>query len=102
MSRAQLQEAFELVTAAAWSESKSRITIGQDLPAIVETPEGRMLDMMFWGFTPSWMKDPKGGMKPGNARAETVASTAMFRDAFRGHLTKRNTKHGNTGNMLLR
>lgn len=36
---------------------------------------------MRWGLIPSWSKDPK---RPAiNARAETVASNAMFRTAFR-------------------
>src|SRR5690349_21757897 len=38
---------------------------------------------MVWEFTLSWMKNPKGGMKPANARADTVATTAMFRGAFK-------------------
>jgi putative SOS response-associated peptidase YedK len=35
-----------------------------------------------WGFVPSWAKEP--GRQPINARAETVATTGMFRSAFAG------------------
>ena len=31
------------------------------------------LELMRWGFIPCWMKDPKGGREPINAKAETVA-----------------------------
>jgi putative SOS response-associated peptidase YedK len=42
-----------------------------------ETGE-RHLDPLVWGFIPSFEKDPKGGRKPINARAETIASAGMF------------------------
>jgi putative SOS response-associated peptidase YedK len=35
-----------------------------------------------WGLIPHWCKDPKGGCKPINAKAETVARLPMFRDAY--------------------
>lgn len=34
------------------------------------------------GLIPYWCKDPRGGRKPINAKAETVASLPMFRDAY--------------------
>jgi len=33
-------------------------------------------------LVPHFTADPKGGRKPVNARAETIATTPMFRDAF--------------------
>jgi putative SOS response-associated peptidase YedK len=42
----------------------------------------RHLDLLTWGFLPHWAVDPKAERKPINARAETVASTRMFRAAF--------------------
>jgi putative SOS response-associated peptidase YedK len=33
----------------------------------------RSLDLIKWGLIPHWCKDPKGGRKPINARAENVA-----------------------------
>ena len=36
-----------------------------------------------WGLVPWWAKDPRGGARFINARSETVATTAAFRDAFR-------------------
>jgi putative SOS response-associated peptidase YedK len=45
-----------------------------------ETGE-RRLDALRWGFLPNWAKDPNTAPKPINARAETVASSGMFRAA---------------------
>lgn len=40
------------------------------------------IDPLRWGLIPYWCKDPKGGRKPINAKAETVARLPMFRDAY--------------------
>jgi putative SOS response-associated peptidase YedK len=46
----------------------------------VERPEGRGLRIVTWGFTPLFMKDAKGKRPPPiNARAETLATSGMFR-----------------------
>ncbi len=42
----------------------------------------RHLDLLTWGFVPHWAEDPKTEHKPINARAETVATSPMFRAAF--------------------
>jgi len=43
----------------------------------------RVLDRLSWGLIPRWVKDPAGGRKPVNAKAETVASLPSFREAYR-------------------
>jgi len=42
----------------------------------------RSLDLIKWGLIPHWCQDPKGGRKPINAKAESVARLPMFRDAY--------------------
>jgi putative SOS response-associated peptidase YedK len=42
----------------------------------------RHLDLLQWGLLPHFIKDPVHARRPINARAETVATSGMFRDAF--------------------
>jgi putative SOS response-associated peptidase YedK len=42
----------------------------------------RRLDALRWGLLPHFTKQLKGAPKPINARAETVASSGLFRGAF--------------------
>jgi putative SOS response-associated peptidase YedK len=42
----------------------------------------RHLDLLTWGLIPHWTKDLEAARKPINARAETVATSAMFRAAL--------------------
>jgi len=42
----------------------------------------RRLDLLTWGFVPHWTKDLQQARRPINARAESVATLPMFRDAF--------------------
>jgi putative SOS response-associated peptidase YedK len=46
-----------------------------------ETGE-RHLDLLRWGLLPYFTKDPTHARRPINARAETVATSGMFRSAF--------------------
>jgi len=55
----------------------------QEIPIIVERPEGRELRIVKWGFTPFLMKDAKGKRPPPiNARSETLATSGMFRSSI--------------------
>lgn len=47
------------------------------------TVDGRTGIMTRWGFVPSWCRDPSAMPLLHNARAEKVASSPMFRRAFR-------------------
>ena len=42
----------------------------------------RRLDLLTWGLVPNFTKDLTAARKPINARAETVASSGMFRSAL--------------------
>jgi putative SOS response-associated peptidase YedK len=56
----------------------------QDAMVVRRHPETgeRHLNVLRWGLIPYYEKDPKGGRKPINARAETVATSGLFRAAF--------------------
>jgi putative SOS response-associated peptidase YedK len=53
-------------------------------PVVRRHPETgeRHLDLLTWGLVPSFTKDLKAVGKPINAKAETVASSGMFRAAL--------------------
>ncbi len=51
-------------------------------PARDGEPAARELRVVRWGLVPSWAKDPSGGGRLINARAETVAVKPAFRRAF--------------------
>lgn len=55
-----------------------------DAPVVRRNPDTgeRHLDLLTWGFVPAFTKDIKAARRPVNARAETVASSGMFRAAF--------------------
>ena len=56
----------------------------QELMVLRRNPETgeRTLQLLRWGLIPSWTKDAKGGRKPINARAETIATSPMFKAAY--------------------
>ena len=53
------------------------VTIRQDAREPI-----RKLSTMRWGLIPSWAKDPSIAYRTINARSETVATTASFRETF--------------------
>lgn len=50
---------------------------------IVQREERRAIVRYRWGLVPAWSNDPKMPSKTFNARAETIATSPLFRDAFR-------------------
>jgi putative SOS response-associated peptidase YedK len=42
----------------------------------------RSLELIKWGLIPHWWSDPRGGRRPINAKAESVATLATFREAY--------------------
>jgi putative SOS response-associated peptidase YedK len=57
----------------------------QSLPVVRFNPETkeRSLDLLRWGLVPIWAKDLATGFKAINARAETVETSGLFRDAYK-------------------
>lgn len=54
-----------------------------DIYAVVDGRDGRVVRAFEWGLLPVWAKDRKVGQKMINARAETVAT--KFKGVFRTH-----------------
>jgi putative SOS response-associated peptidase YedK len=62
---------------ATWNMAPTR-----EAPVVRLHPQtqARHLDLLRWGLVPHWAKDPKSVRQPINARAETLTTSAMFRD----------------------
>lgn len=66
-----------------------RVATTDPAPVVRRHPETgeRRLDVLRWGLVPYWTKEPArarqtGAPRPVNARADTVATSRMFRDAY--------------------
>ena len=49
---------------------------------IRQRSDGREAELAKWGLVPGWAKDPGIGVRAFNARAETIAEKATFKNAF--------------------
>lgn len=68
---------------ASWA-ARWNVAPSQSAMVVRRHPETgeRHLDALTWGLVPSWTKAPAAARRPINARAETVATSGMFRGAF--------------------
>jgi putative SOS response-associated peptidase YedK len=87
---AVLGEDVEAETQPSWNVAPTDTVLGvRDRPPQLRAAEesggrGECLLMSFrWGLVPWWSKDAKAGSRLFNARSETVATKASFREAFR-------------------
>ena len=80
-------EAIEQVFGVGWPDSFARrynVAPSQTVPIVRHSgaTAGRELALVRWGLIPSWAKDAAIGHRLINARGETVASKAAFRESF--------------------
>jgi len=76
-----IQQAFHIDLVNTQVRPSYNVAPSQPVVTIVQRDGARVLDAMQWGFQPSWAKDK--GMRPMiNARAETVATNGLFKQAF--------------------
>ena len=84
--RKQLVEEY-FASASEECEWSPRYNVAPSQPVLTIRQDGRepvrKLSTMRWGLLPSWFKDPSIGYKTINARSETVATTASFREPFK-------------------
>lgn len=78
-----LQLRFDLVES---SDTRLRprfnVAPSQGVPIVLESGRGRVLRAVRWGFQPVWVREDARRPAPINARAETVATNGLFRDAL--------------------
>ena len=75
---------IEITEAAIWQFLHSHTSPAPSLrvPVVRIEDGGRRAAMTTWGLVPRWAKD-LSGIKPINARGESIAEKPMFRDAFK-------------------
>ncbi len=67
----------ELDWQASWNIGPTAPVLG-----VRERSGERVLSTFLWGLLPGWCDDPKAAARAFNARAESVATKPMFRQAF--------------------
>ncbi|HYF28379.1 MAG TPA: SOS response-associated peptidase [Baekduia sp.] len=81
-SPAELRERFE-VGASVELRRRFNVCPGDDVACVTAGRDGAPRgELLRWGLVPHWSRDPAGGVKMINARAETVAGKPAYRDAF--------------------
>jgi putative SOS response-associated peptidase YedK len=71
--------------AVVWQELGPRFNVAptQPIPVIVQRDDGRAFELHRWGIVPSWSTSlGAAGARYINARAETVATSPVFRPSF--------------------
>jgi putative SOS response-associated peptidase YedK len=79
---AQLRDAFPWLDIREDWQPRYNIAPTQPVAVVANRGDHR-LDFFRWGLIPSWAKDPSIGNRMINARAETLAERAFFRNAYR-------------------
>jgi putative SOS response-associated peptidase YedK len=71
-------------TPAAATKPRYNVAPTSPLTIVRQRPEeGRTVEQVRWGLIPSFAKDAKGAARMINARAETVATSPVFRTSFK-------------------
>lgn len=76
----ELVEAFDLPALTFDFVPRYNIAPGQSAPIVAQDSRGRRTGLLHWGFVPEWAGERAKPLI--NARAESVATKASFREAF--------------------
>jgi putative SOS response-associated peptidase YedK len=63
--------------------SRYNLAPSEHIPVVRSVPGALEMVTLRWGLVPAWARDVDPGPAPANARAESLASRPMFREAFR-------------------
>ncbi|HUL53233.1 MAG TPA: SOS response-associated peptidase [Opitutaceae bacterium] len=79
-----LAERLGIARPLEW-RSRYNLAPSADVPVVRASPGADGLEMVTlrWGLVPAWTREAEPARAPANARAESLASRPMFRDAFR-------------------
>jgi putative SOS response-associated peptidase YedK len=78
----EVYDRFEVVNTLEDLKPRWNVRPGQMNPVITSHSQNR-ISRMFWGLIPHWAKDKSFAYKTINARAETVATLATYKEPFR-------------------
>ena len=81
-SSSELAEIFEAEDLADLEGDRFNVAPTDEANVIVQRSDRRAVTRYRWGLIPHWADSPKIGSRMFNARAETLANSAAFRDAF--------------------
>ncbi|AFH63679.1 SOS response-associated peptidase [Paenibacillus caseinilyticus] len=76
-------EQFDLPGGLEEYHPRYNVAPGQQVWAIVHDGEAKRIRQLHWGLVPFWAKDPKIGYRTFNARSETAAKKAAFREPMK-------------------
>ena len=75
----EIIEKYKIQELRAQLKPRFNISPSQQIAAVTEEAEGRVLDGYRWGLIPSWADDAKIGYKMINAKCETVAEKPSYK-----------------------
>jgi putative SOS response-associated peptidase YedK len=79
----ELAEIFEAEDLARAPGGRFNVAPTDEAAVVVQREDRRAVAAYRWGLIPHWAQDAKIGNRLFNARAETLAVSPMFREAFR-------------------
>lgn len=78
----KVAERFEATEAQLPLVARYNVAPSQANPVVVRNSPNRVV-LMQWGLVPAWSKEPRTQFSTINARAETVATSSVFRGPFK-------------------
>ena len=78
----QVAERFQAAQAELSLAPRYNVAPSQTMPVVVRNSPNRLVEMQ-WGLIPSWSKEPQVKFSTINARAETLATSPVFRGPFK-------------------
>lgn len=79
----EIARIFEAEDLAADPGQHYNVAPTDEAAVVVQRDDRRAVARYRWGLVPAWSDDPKIAARAFNARAETLATSPLFRDAFR-------------------
>jgi putative SOS response-associated peptidase YedK len=79
----EIARIFEAEDLAADPGGRYNVAPTDEAAVVVERTGRRAVVRYRWGLVPAWADDPRIASRAFNARAETLATSPLFRDAFR-------------------